>query len=452
MLLGFKSRNTTTAFLAGIALVVVGIGGWAYQYGFGRFSSLIVLGKYTDQEIAAILFQYRNSISLFLLAIFLLLAAVAGAALSAERARKRSMKELVHWMRHRGCPVDENHELTLNDEGMKELVKMVEALFPDTPSAEGRTLTRKEELEEFKSRFLELITHQLQTPLTSIRWNIEALLSEDLGALNNKQKDLLQVTDKNYEGILTMIGDWIEALDVERGFLRMNIEAVDLERYIDLVIEDNRNQAETKELEIVKKVSRGLPAVRADKSKLLFVLKKLLHNAVTYTPEKGKVEVRARKTGDYVRVEVQDSGVGIPYEEQQWIFKKFFRASNATLIEPNASGVGLFVAKTLVEAFGGQIAFDSVEGQGTTFIFTVPIAGPTEGATRSGALVPVKSVRKTVKTRSKKKAAAKPATALNRGMSVAKKAAKKKPSGGKKSKKPKRKTAARAKPKGKKSA
>lgn len=403
MFLGFKSRSSTTAFLAGIAVLVVGFGGWAYQVGFARLSTLVLIGRFSDFEIATILIQYRNSITLFLLAVVLLLLAVTGTAISAERARRRSMNQLVHWMRHRGCPIKEDHVLNLTDESMSELVGMVEDLFPSEPSSNGKVMTRKEELEDFKSRFLELITHQLQTPLTSIRWNLEALVSEELGALNQKQKEVLAVTDKNYEGILSMIGDWVEALDVERGFLRMNMEALDTERYIDLVVEDHHHQADLKKIKVSKKVSKGLPMVRADKAKLLFVLKKLLHNALTYTREGGSVEIRARKTGDFVRFEVQDSGVGIPYEEQQSIFNKFFRASNATLIEPNASGVGLFVTKTLVEAFGGQITFNSEEGEGTTFIFTVPIAGPSVGVNKSGKLLAHKIVKKKVRRASTKK-------------------------------------------------
>lgn len=403
MLLGFKSRSTTTAFLAGIAVVVVALGGWAYQFGFGRLSMLVALGQFTDTEIASVLFAYRGSIMLFLIAVVLLLLAVLGTAISAERARRRGIKELIHWMRHRGCPIDEDHALKSTDEGMEELMKMVEALFPREPRGSEAAMTRKEELEAFKSRFLELITHQLQTPLTSIRWNLDALLSEELGPLNRRQKDVLAVTDRNYEGLLTMIGDWIEALDVERGFLRMNFEALELEKYIDLVLRDYQHQTVTKDITVRKKLSKSLPPVRADKAKLLFVLKKLFHNAVSYTKEGGTVEVRARKTGDYVRVEIQDSGVGIPYDEQKWIFKKFFRASNATLIEPNASGVGLFVAKTLIEAMGGQIAFNSEEDVGTTFIFTTPIAGPSEGVSKHGALLSQKSVKMKVGKRGTKK-------------------------------------------------
>lgn len=365
----------------GAAVLVLAAGCWAYYAGLSRFAAILALGGFSPEETVDVLAGYQLSLLLFLAAVGLLLAAALLLVLMADAARRENQERLVHWLKHRGCPVDEPLDLIGPDEGLGRLVELIETAFPRPDDDARSAAEHKDHVEELKARFIEIITHQLQTPLTSIRWNIESLLNEEVGKLNVRQRELLRVTDRGFATLMVMIDDWVQALDVERGFLRMNIEALPLEKYVDLVLSDLAHAAALKRIEIRKRFSRGLPEVRADKGKLVFVLKKLLHNAVTYTPEGGKVAVSARRDGDHVRVEVSDTGVGIPYEEQRDIFKKFFRASNAALIEPNASGVGLFVAKTLIEAFGGSISFRSSPGsaepgKGTVFIFTLPAAAP----------------------------------------------------------------------------
>jgi len=371
-----RSKAKTAAVLVGSVVFLLTIAGFGYYMLTGRFAALFATGEITPVAGIAVMMQLQSSLLMFFAAVILFLLAALGLILQAEAIRRRNAKSLVHWLKHRGCEVREGLDLVKPDEGMAEIVKMIESVFPRTDEDAGGSSAHKEHVEELKSRFLEIITHQLQTPLTSVRWNLEALLKEELGPLSRKQRDLLSITDKNYEDILIMLSDWVEALDVERGFLRMNMEPLALRKYIDLVVDGFTSQAELKGIKVRVRTSKNLPHARADKSKLIFILKKLIHNAITYTTEEGAVEIQAKREGDYIRVVIKDSGVGIPYEEQQYIFKKFFRASNASLIEPNASGVGLFVTKTLIEAFGGTIGFESEEGRGTSFIFTIPAVEP----------------------------------------------------------------------------
>jgi signal transduction histidine kinase len=243
---------------------------------------------------------------------------------------------------------------------------------PARPPADRPSLP---DVEDIKSRFLEIISHQLRTPLTAVRWNLEALLKGELGPLQKRQEDLLNITSKNYQGILVMLADWIEALEIERGIVQLNPEPVDLAELIESMSFDFKEQARLKRQKLTIHVPRGLPKVLADKLKLRYILSKLLNNALGYTSESGTISIRVKHDEKTVRVEVADTGVGIPYEDQPNVFKKFFRASNASLMQPNASGVGLFVARTLVQAQGGLIDFTSEEGKGTTFWFTLPIFG-----------------------------------------------------------------------------
>lgn len=269
----------------------------------------------------------------------------------------------------------------------------------------GGAGTRGRETEEIKSRFLEIISHQLRTPLTAVRWNIESLLRGEEGALNRKQMELLRITDKNYQNTLVMLSDWIEALEVERGSLRLNPVAIDIAAFLKAIGGEFRSQAQVKDISVRASVAKGLPPVHADRLKLHYVFTKLLHNALSYTNEGGRVALRVRPEGNMVRFEIQDSGVGIPPDEQPNIFKKFFRASNAALMQPYASGVGLFVTKTLIEAHGGAISFTSVEGRGTVFTFTLPVSTTPRRASHAATPAARRSRRPAVPSRSGRRSA-----------------------------------------------
>ncbi|HJV32981.1 MAG TPA: HAMP domain-containing sensor histidine kinase [Patescibacteria group bacterium] len=374
MVLPGRQRTGFVLMLIGIAALLVSGGAWALFAGYGFVLLDAATGAATEMRHLNDLFILQNATWILSALVAVLLCVALVILYLTEQRRARNAAEIAaalkayaagDWSRaphvHAG-DVDDELAKAVGDLGRSVRAKAAAEAGPHS------------EAEEIKSKFLEIISHQLRTPLTSVRWNIESLLRGELGDLSKRQEEVLRITDKNYQNILVMISDWVEALEVERGLLRLNPEPVEVETFIESLTHEFKSQAKLKKLAFRATVAPDLPMVYADKLKLHYVFSKLIHNAMSYTHEGGRVALRATREGKFVRFEVQDSGVGIPPDEQGKIFSKFFRASNANLMQPNASGVGLFVTKNLVEAHGGAVGFSSVEGRGTVFHFTLPIS------------------------------------------------------------------------------
>ncbi|MEK7545921.1 MAG: HAMP domain-containing sensor histidine kinase [Patescibacteria group bacterium] len=374
MLIPGRQRAGFVLMLIGIAALLVSGGAWALFAGYGFVLFDAATGAASDVRHLNDLFFLQNATWLLsaIVAFFLCVALVVLHA--TERRRERNVAEIVASLRDYAAG-DWSRSPHIHDGDVDDVIaKAVLALAKSERAKSAASAAPLSEIEEVKTRFLEIISHQLRTPLTAVRWNIESLLRGEVGELTRRQEEVLRITDKNYQNILVMISDWVEALEVERGLLHLNPEPVDVDAFIAALALEFKSQAKLKKLSFRASVVRDMPMVYADKLKLHYVFSKFLHNAMSYTHEGGRVELRAMRDGDYARFEVQDSGVGIPPDEQREIFQKFFRASNANLMQPNASGVGLFVTKTFVEAHGGTVGFSSVEGRGTVFHFTLPVS------------------------------------------------------------------------------
>lgn len=374
MVLPGRQRAGFVSMLIGIAALLVSGGAWALFAGYGFVLLDAATGAASDIRHLNDLFILQNTTWLLAAIVAVLLCVALVIHFLTEQRRTRNVGEIVAALKAYAVgdwsKTPHVHDGDVEDE----VAKAVTALAKATRAKSAEEAAPRSEAEEIKSRFLEIISHQLRTPLTAVRWNIESLLRGEVGDLSKRQEEVLRITDKNYQNILVMISDWVEALEVERGLLHLNPEPIDVAVFVDALTLEFKSQAKLKKLTFRPSVARGLPLVFADKLKLHYVFSKLLHNAMSYTHEGGHVALRAMADGKFVRFEVHDSGVGIPPDEQQKIFSKFFRASNANLMQPNASGVGLFVTKTLVEAHGGQVGFSSVEGRGTVFHFTLPVS------------------------------------------------------------------------------
>jgi len=374
MVIPGRQRAGLVLMLIGIAALLVAGGAWALFAGYGFVLFDAAAGAVSDIRHLNDLFLLQNATWLLSALVAVLLCMALVTLFLTERRRERNVAEIVGALKAYAAgdwsKSPHVHDGDVEDEVAKAVAALAKAVRAKAEADAGP----RSEAEEIKSRFLEIISHQLRTPLTAVRWNIESLLRGEVGDLTKRQEEVLRITDKNYQNILVMISDWVEALEVERGLLRLNPEPVDIEEFIAALAVEFKSQAKLKKLAFRVSVAKDLPMVYADKLKLHYVFSKFLHNAMSYTHEGGKVSLRAEAAGREVRFEVEDSGVGIPPDEQQKIFSKFFRASNANLMQPNASGVGLFVTRNLVEAHGGKVGFSSVEGRGTIFRFTLPVS------------------------------------------------------------------------------
>jgi PAS domain S-box-containing protein len=238
---------------------------------------------------------------------------------------------------------------------------------------------RLRELDRLKDEFVALVSHELRTPLTSIRGYLELVLEEEAGTLTDEQRQFLGVVERNAHRLLALVGDLLFLAQVEAGKLSLEIGAVDLSAIAAESVETARPLAEDRDITLTL-ATGPLALIAGDRVRLAQLLDNLISNGVKFTPPGGRVDVRVKGQHGNATIEVRDTGMGIPTEEQHHLFERFFRTAKATEQAIPGTGLGLAISKAIVDAHGGQIAVASADGGGTTFRISLPIrhAQPTE--------------------------------------------------------------------------
>lgn len=227
--------------------------------------------------------------------------------------------------------------------------------------------------DELKSKFLTVVSHQMRTPLNSVRWNMELLLSGDYPEVKGEPREILQEVYKAVVNSISIVDDMLLAVDIEQRSLRLEKAEVSVADILTKVVHDFERSAALKKVNmIMRELPKDLPRLFIDADKIEKVLARLTDNAIRYTPEGGTVSVAATVGQKDVSVSITDSGVGIPEEDRPRMFERFFRSKKAIGLHPNASGLGLYISKFIIDAHDGKIDFRSEEGRGTTFIITLP--------------------------------------------------------------------------------
>lgn len=232
---------------------------------------------------------------------------------------------------------------------------------------------RDVEISRVKSDFISTAAHQLRTPLTGIRWALEALQKEEL---NEGQKALVASAVEKSHQLVAVVGTLLDISSIESGKYKYTFSAVNLDALVGQVTSDFEQLAVKSEVALLyEKSGTGLPKVRADQERIRWVLNNLVENAIRYTPAGGAVRITTEGTADRVYVRVRDTGIGIAPEDQGNIFERFYRASNAIAKENGGNGLGLYIARTIATDHGGDLNFTGNEaGPGTTFTLSLPLA------------------------------------------------------------------------------
>lgn len=238
-----------------------------------------------------------------------------------------------------------------------------------------RDVTEDRALDDAKSGFISVASHQLRTPLTTIRWYSEMLLSEDVGVLSPAQQDFLKEVHSGAERLYQTIDLLLGISRVESGRIKTEKSAIDLATFTVDIVKELRPSIDEKKLTFTVTPLPAPVVVSLDPLMLRQVVLNLASNAIRYTNEGGTVEMRWKISDDskHVVYEVRDNGIGIPRAQQNRIFTKFFRAENALVKVPDGSGLGLALVKELTESWGGRVWFETEEGKGTVFYFTIPL-------------------------------------------------------------------------------
>lgn len=228
------------------------------------------------------------------------------------------------------------------------------------------------ELDRLKSEFVSMVSHELRTPLTNINGCIELMLSDDNEMKGDARRELLQVIGEQSARLTRLVKGILNVSRIESQRLHLHSELVDIEPLVQRVV---RNlETTTTRHQFILPHPNYLPAVWADADRVEEILTNLIDNAIKYSPLGGKIVIDADCQGDTVILSVLDSGLGIPEEELDKIFEKFHRVDRGDARETYGHGLGLYIAKKLVEAHGGEIWVESTLGRGSKFSFSLPVA------------------------------------------------------------------------------
>jgi PAS domain S-box-containing protein len=258
-------------------------------------------------------------------------------------------------------------------EDITELTRLEEELRDSYAKLENAYAELKEE-DEAKSDFISTVSHELRTPLTVINSYLEMLEEGMLGELNEKQNEKLAVMRSQTDHMIRLVEDMLDTLRMESRKFRIQKRPLKLEEIAKSAIEEISRLADLKEHTMSLKISGRLPRIMGDGQRIKQVFSNLLTNAIKYTPNKGRINVEMKDEKGHLCVSISDSGAGVGKEEQERIFEKFYTAGSKSFTrESERMGLGLTIAKGIVEAHEGRIWVESEgKGRGSTFYFTLP--------------------------------------------------------------------------------
>ncbi len=235
--------------------------------------------------------------------------------------------------------------------------------------------TREEQLISSKSEFLTVAAHQLRTPLSAIRWTFESAIKGDFGEMTDEQKKALQSGLLASEKVLKTANDLLDIANIESGKFGYNFVENNILEVAREIIKSYQLLASEHNIKIyLDSPKEGIPNFLFDAIRIRIVFQNIIENAIRYNVENGEIVIKMEIKGEYLEISIKDTGIGIPEKEMPKLFSKFFRASNVVKHETEGTGLGLYIAKNIIEAHGGSIRADSIENRGSTFYFTIPMS------------------------------------------------------------------------------
>lgn len=234
-----------------------------------------------------------------------------------------------------------------------------------------RDVTKEAELDHIKDEFISIASHQLRTPLTGIQWVVERFGKKE--KLTPRGREYLDDIHASAQRLTEMVDLLLNLSRIEDGRTGIAPEPLDVVGFMKTFLKETIPLQDKKGLKIVFKDHPATLTVATDKNALRNIIQSLVSNAIEYTPQEGSITVAVQKNDDTFIIKIQDTGIGIPREEQPRIFEKFMRASNAKLYKTDGTGIGLYIARWFVGRLGGTIWFESEEHHGSTFYVALPL-------------------------------------------------------------------------------
>lgn len=229
------------------------------------------------------------------------------------------------------------------------------------------------EANRMKSEFVSIVSHQLRSPLSNLKWVIELLMSGRIASVTKKQLEYLKILKENNKRMEDLVSDLLIVSRIEQGRFPLKKEKISLKDLTEKTIKDMGIFSKASNVEINFKAEGNPPQITSDPLQIKLVIENLLDNAIRYVKGKGRVVIKLEKRKENLYFEIKDNGVGIPKDDQKYLFQRFFRSSNVLKQQTEGSGLGLYITKSIIEKSGGKIGFQSQEGVGSTFWFILPI-------------------------------------------------------------------------------
>ncbi len=293
-----------------------------------------------------------------------------GADRGSQRCSQEDLELLVTLASHIAVAIDNAQAYHQLEKLMLTLERRVQERTQELQTANEKL----QELDRLKSAFVSIASHELRTPMTSIKGYVENMLEGLTGALSEKQAHYLGRVKHNVERLTRLINQLLDLSRLDAGVLELILEPLPIHEVVTEVIDSFRPLAQEKSLTLSERHAGELPLVLADRDKLHQILTNLIQNAVKFTPTGGEVRVESQVREDgFVQICVADTGCGIPPHELDKVFERFFRGESAPA-EARGTGLGLTITKSLVEMHSGRIWVESTPGQGSRFFFTMPIS------------------------------------------------------------------------------
>jgi signal transduction histidine kinase len=257
----------------------------------------------------------------------------------------------------------------LRTEEIQDFNQTLQAKVNEATRKLRRTNERLRELDESKDDFISMASHQLRTPLTSVKGYISMVLEGDAGKVTPMQGEMLGQAFFSSQRMVYLISDLLNVSRLKTGKFIIETAKVDLVQLVQQELHQLKEAAASRSLDLQFEFPKDFPTLMFDETKIRQVIMNFADNAIYYTPAGGHVTVRLVNNPSTIELRVEDDGIGVPKHEQHHMFTKFYRAGNARQARPDGTGLGLFMAKKVIIAQGGSVIFDSVEGKGSTFGF-----------------------------------------------------------------------------------
>ncbi len=277
-----------------------------------------------------------------------------------------------------GLPVDDEELQIIRSDGSTRWVMLSLFSYIDLTDRKRKGLltlvdiTKQKQIDKAKSEFVSLASHQLRTPISALRWNTELLATKLKDVLTPDTAKYLEKITNNIHRMDMLVDDFLNVSKFELGTLTPELQNVAIEPFLLNIIEEQSEKVHKKNIRLEKIIDESIPSCISDPNILHMIVSNLVSNAVKYTPEGGHVLIEVMGQNGKLVIKVEDNGMGIPESEQEQVFSKIFRATNAKANVTEGTGLGLYIVQQAVMVLGGTIEFISKEDEGTTFMVILP--------------------------------------------------------------------------------